>query len=1495
MPPRKRRGETSASSADATACGRAPGDVQPDNAVDAFVEGDGWYYAQCLAADADRVRVHFQGWPEADDCWLPRSEVIGDDLGRGAMTTIRHSFQNMARATSDNYDAWRAAASGRPAKRARGAAPPAARRAAKSAARPLSSGDSLAALPPPPAAKKARAAPRPEAAPAPAAAAPSPPVEAGGKTSRFTGVQWDAWSGKWKALVVVHGHNIPLGYFDVEEDAARAYDAARVKWQALISNSKRPPNFPGEPDEATLAALPPLPSQLQTPARLAPRRRSAPGPAPDARLGRWVEVYWTGDSAWYLGRVEGQRTGSTGGVELQVAYVDDETIYQALRTEPFAGDGAPPYVQGTQPDSWRFAEAPAATTKPAAKPRALKPATKPRAAAAKPATEDFDALVARDAPIERTEKARGGRTRSASIEAATTAREYFSRGGKKPDLKYDLKNGFFRVRAAGAPAADPSDEAEEEPVAKPRAAPAPAANKQRTAPLPKAAPRARPPRAARGTPDARIGQWVEVYWASEGAWYLGRVDSTRYSDGAGAIELRVDYTDDETHYQVFQDDAFAGAGDPPAQPDGAPERWRFATGPTPPSPKQQQGRWTPREEDDLCKVVAELGEAQWKAVAERLGTGRTAHGVEFRWGFLTGKNDGSKSTGQKPHAPRPVASPTAARKSRTPPKSAPAPRPQSPRTARSAPTTAPPPPGSRVAVRFADGKEYKGTVADALDKNRATVNYDDGQSEAVRFPDPDVRVMRVGSGWPLAPAAPGREARLTRRRGAEEEAQLTEAMNRSLVDASEAPPSPEAPPTPPSPAPRRPAIGALVDDAPAPARFKYVYPPKKAGGSWTTCVTLHGVSTSAGSHRTKTAAGRAIDAMLLAHGKPAVNFPGEEEASKAAFPGITTSGRVSRAKAPRRAAKAPQSRPKPRRAPKPAPRKTRTPSKYTGVHGAERQGAPTAWRTDVAVNGTTYHYEHATEREAAISYDAVRVMYRGEARLNFPERWPGDDSSRYAGVAWNADAVTTRAPWRAHHDSHELGSFDDEKVAARVYDFARRSKGQPIVNFDGSGEHGEMFCAYCEDWEIAAVAQKDEAPLVKKYGRRFFEDSEHPGEVYYVVHTGVQWRTDGMAMVKVDVVGPRDMSGAMPGPFVVGPCESTEVGENATMYMLNDALRSMIAATPQGLQVVAKEGDAPVPQLQLPEFVPEPFVEETRDPMAPLSPRRRPVVAPEAPEAPPASKPRRPPAPSAGQQRAAALDAEDAADGWTPPSKADSDARCLRACEACRAAGLGVRACLVDRRHAAGVAPRGFARFCDALRAAGVPFPDAPPAEGAVCAAVDAALSGVAVPTHFVDVVRGRRGYVPSACELRGTPRRRRATPMRLRWRASRAGSTTPSPRRSRSLPIGSRSSRPSSRAAAAPCTWTAATRGPSARSPTANNSTGDKYEPRSTRRRVGGRTPRSSWRRAGAPSRTGRRFCGRGATPCTSVRTCFVWWARRRRRCPTSTSSRTSARPSWR
>ena len=57
---------------------------------------------------------------------------------------------------------------------------------------------------------------------------------------------------------------------------------------------------------------------------------------------------------------------------------------------------------------------------------------------------------------------------------------------------------------------------------------------------------------------------------------------------------------------------------------------------------------------------------------------------------------------------------------------------------------APPPPGSRITVRFSDGKDYPGTVEKVLDGSRAAVQYDDGQSEAVRFPDPDVRILRVG-------------------------------------------------------------------------------------------------------------------------------------------------------------------------------------------------------------------------------------------------------------------------------------------------------------------------------------------------------------------------------------------------------------------------------------------------------------------------------------------------------------------------------------------------------------------------------------------------------------------------------------------------------------------------------------------------------------------------------------------------------------------------------
>ena len=83
-----------------------------------------------------------------------------------------------------------------------------------------------------------------------------------------------------------------------------------------------------------------------------------------------------------------------------------------------------------------------------------------------------------------------------------------------------------------------------------------------------------------------------------------------------------------------------------------------------------------------------------------------------------------------------------------------------------------------------------------------------------------------------------------------------------------------------------------------PVEFKYVYPSKRAGGSWSTCVHVNKpdggtTATSAGSHKTQAAAARAVDALLLANNKRAVNFPREEELTRAVFSEITATGRTS--------------------------------------------------------------------------------------------------------------------------------------------------------------------------------------------------------------------------------------------------------------------------------------------------------------------------------------------------------------------------------------------------------------------------------------------------------------------------------------------------------------------------------------------------------------------------------------------------------------------------
>ena len=93
------------------------------------------------------------------------------------------------------------------------------------------------------------------------------------KTSRFTGVR--RHQDNWRAEISVRGTKVNLGAFDVEEDAARAYDAALIKYRNAPTV-----NFPGEaPLASVLAALPVAPP-VEPPVPTAPPRRSGRAPAP---------------------------------------------------------------------------------------------------------------------------------------------------------------------------------------------------------------------------------------------------------------------------------------------------------------------------------------------------------------------------------------------------------------------------------------------------------------------------------------------------------------------------------------------------------------------------------------------------------------------------------------------------------------------------------------------------------------------------------------------------------------------------------------------------------------------------------------------------------------------------------------------------------------------------------------------------------------------------------------------------------------------------------------------------------------------------------------------------------------------------------------------------------------------------------------------------------------------------------------------------------------
>ena len=106
-------------------------------------------------------------------------------------------------------------------------------------------------------------------------------------------------------------------------------------------------NWPALPRLRFLRALRELRGEPQLAASVALPRR-------DARVGRWVEVYWPGDERWYRGRVTTQ-VGPSQYPLLRVFYDDGEAHFHAFRDEPFRGDGVPPFAAEDAPQQWRYA------------------------------------------------------------------------------------------------------------------------------------------------------------------------------------------------------------------------------------------------------------------------------------------------------------------------------------------------------------------------------------------------------------------------------------------------------------------------------------------------------------------------------------------------------------------------------------------------------------------------------------------------------------------------------------------------------------------------------------------------------------------------------------------------------------------------------------------------------------------------------------------------------------------------------------------------------------------------------------------------------------------------------------------------------------------------------------------------------------------------------------------------------------------------------------
>jgi hypothetical protein len=186
-----------------------------------------------------------------------------------------------------------------------------------------------------------------------------------------------------------------------------------------------------------------------------------------------------------------------------------------------------------------------------------------------------------------------------------------------------------------------------------------------------------------------------------------------------------DTTDDEAPAPRSNEPDASAPAPPPAAPDAAPPPPPPAAAPvapehvlletTPPPPPPASAKW---KEGD--KVVA-----RWHLGCHYPGT---IHAVKANGVYAVSFDDGDYDDNVIENHIRAAPAPT-------PTDEPPAPAP--------APAPALPPPGSRITVRFSDGIDYGGTITELLDEHHARVLYDDGQSETVRFPDPDVRVLRA--------------------------------------------------------------------------------------------------------------------------------------------------------------------------------------------------------------------------------------------------------------------------------------------------------------------------------------------------------------------------------------------------------------------------------------------------------------------------------------------------------------------------------------------------------------------------------------------------------------------------------------------------------------------------------------------------------------------------------------------------------------------------------